>query len=111
MADTKLTALSAGSPALASLVYGVDDPTGTPASVKYTIAQVMAVTRSGLTYTAGGSDADQAMAVNTFYYVDISAYTADRTYTLPATAAVGDICAISLSVGDPDFELIVTANT
>lgn len=62
-----------------------------------------------ITYTAGGADAGQTMAANTVYYVDISGYTADRTYTLPATAAVGDIAGIIVTTGDNAFELLITA--
>lgn len=41
MADTKLTALSAFTPVRTDLLYGVDDPGGTPASGKLTIADAL----------------------------------------------------------------------
>lgn len=41
MADTKTTGLSAFTPVLTDLVYGVDDPGGTPASGKLTLQSVM----------------------------------------------------------------------
>jgi len=109
MADTKLTALSAWTPALASLTYVVDDPSGSAVSRKATFTEIMALIRQGFTFTAGGADAGQTMAVGTIYYTDISGYSADRTYTLPATAAVGDMCGIVLTAGDTAFELLVTA--
>lgn len=65
----------------------------------------------GLTYTAGGADAAQTMAVSTAYYVDISAYTADRTYTLPTSCVIGERIVVFLTVGDTAFELILTAGT
>lgn len=63
----------------------------------------------GLQITAGGADAAQTMAVGALYLVDISGYTANRTYTLPATANVDDRCGIMLSAGDTTYELLITA--
>lgn len=65
---------------------------------------------SGLTYTSG-ADSNTTMAVNTVYVVDMSAWaTADRTYTLPATAAVGDRITVIVSSGNAStFELLLTA--
>lgn len=108
MADTKLTALTAlTTPSLDDLIYTVDDPAGTPASRKTTIAELM--TATGLLHTAGPADGNQTMAVGVMYVTNISGYTADRTFTLPATAAVGDRCGIILSAGDDAFELLITA--
>ena len=48
-----------------------------------------------------GTDADTTMVLNSLYVVDMSAWaTADRTYTLPATAAVGDRIGIAITAGD-----------
>lgn len=59
-----------------------------------------------------GSDADTTMAVGNMYVTDMSAWaTADRTYTLPATAAVGDRIGIMVTAGDASHELIITAAT
>lgn len=41
MADTKLTALNSFTPVLTDLLYGVDDPGGTPVSGKFTIQVLM----------------------------------------------------------------------
>ena len=61
---------------------------------------------------ATGTDADTTMAINTLYVVDMSAWaTADRTYTLPAVAAVGDRCAVMVTAGDASHELILTAGS
>ena len=61
---------------------------------------------------ATGTDADTTMAVNTLYVVDMSAWaTADRTYTLPATAAVGDRIGVMVTAGDASHELILTAGS
>lgn len=59
-----------------------------------------------------GTDADTTMAVNKLYVVDMSAWaTADRNYTLPASAAVGDRIGVMVSAGDASHELILKANT
>lgn len=61
---------------------------------------------------ATGTDADTTMAINTLYVVDMSAWaTADRTYTLPATAAVGDTIGIVITAGDASHELLITAGS
>lgn len=60
--------------------------------------------------SVAGADSDTSMAVNTRYNVDMSAWaTADRTYTLPATAAVNDEVEIHVTAGDASHELIITA--
>ncbi len=57
-----------------------------------------------------GTDANTTMVVNTLYVVDMSAWaTADRTYTLPATASVGDRVGIVVKAGDASHELLITA--
>jgi len=59
-----------------------------------------------------GTDADTTMAVGNIYVTDMSAWaTADRTYTLPATAAVGDRIGIMVTAGDASHELIIKPNT
>lgn len=109
MANVKITDLTALSGALvgADLFEMVDDVAGTPVSRKVTAAVLRDFTNMA---QATGTDADTTMAVNTLYTVDMSAWaTADRTYTLPATAAVGDIVGIVVTAGDASHELIITA--
>ncbi len=66
---------------------------------------------AALNHVAGG-DADTTMAVGNMYVTDMSAWaTADRTYTLPATAAVGDRIGIMVTAGDASHELIIKPNT
>lgn len=61
----------------------------------------------GLT-NATGTDADTTMAVGNMYVVDMSAWaTADRTYTLPATAAAGDQIGVMVTAGNATYELIL----
>lgn len=111
MANVKITDLTALSGALvdADLFEMVDDVAGTPASRKVTAAVVRDFTNMA---QATGTDADTTMAVNTLYTVDMSAWaTADRTYTLPATAAVGDRVGIAITAGDASHELVITAGT
>lgn len=65
---------------------------------------------AALATQVAGTDAATSMEVNTLYTVDMSAWaTADRTYTLPATAAVGDRVAIKVTSGNNTYELLVTA--
>lgn len=109
MANVKITDLTALSGALADadLFEMVDDVAGTPASRKVTAAVVREFTNMA---QATGANANTTMAVNTLYVVDMSAWaTADRTYTLPATAAVGDQIAIKVTAGNASYELIITA--
>lgn len=58
------------------------------------------------------ADANTTMAVNSIYVGSMSAWaTADRTYTLPTTAAVGDRIGVMLTGGNATYELILTAAT
>lgn len=59
---------------------------------------------------ATGSDANTSMQVGKLYVVDMSSWaTADRTYTLPAVAAVGERVGVAVSAGSASYELLVTA--
>ena len=55
-----------------------------------------ALEHSTVTGTSGAISA----AVNTLYVADMSGWTANRTLTLPATAAVGDRVGVMVSTGD-----------
>lgn len=59
--------------------------------------------------TVTGTSGAISAAVNTLYVADMSGWTADRTLTLPATAAVGDRVGVMVSVGDADYEWLITA--
>ena len=107
MANVKITDLTALSGALADadLFEMVDDVAGTPASRKVAASVLREYTN--MTQVAG-TDAATSMAANTLYTVDMSAWaTADRTYTLPATAAVGDMVGIVVTGGNASYELII----
>lgn len=56
-----------------------------------------------------GSNANTTMAVGALYVVDGATLTADRTYTLPATAAVGDRVGVMMSAGSASWEVLLTA--
>jgi len=65
---------------------------------------------SALLDHVAGTDADTTMTVGSLYVVDMSAWaTADRTYTLPATAVAGDRVGIMVTAGDATHELLITA--
>jgi hypothetical protein len=106
MADTKLSALTPATVlTVDDYLYGVDDPTGSPvsAAVPVTVMQNAA----GLIHTAM-ADADTTMAVGLMYTGSMAAWaTADRTYTLPANAAVGDRIGICVTAGNASYELII----
>jgi len=110
MADSKLTALTALTTVTGDdLLYVVDDPAGTPTSKKATAAVVREFANMA---QATGTDANTTMAINTLYVVDMSAWaTADRTYTLPATAAAGDRIGVMMTAGNASYELKLTAGT
>lgn len=59
--------------------------------------------------TVSGTSGAITAEVNTLYVADMSGWTADRTLTLPATAAVGDRVGMMVSVGDDAYEWLVTA--
>jgi hypothetical protein len=55
-----------------------------------------------------GADADTTMASRKSYVVDMTAWaTADRSYTLPTDAVVGDRVSVSVLAGNASFELIL----
>ncbi len=102
-----------------SLSRGTLESSSTGSAITFTTACVLDATFSAdavrrwdaaaLDHVAG-TDANTTMEVNTLYVVDMSAWaTADRTYTLPATAAVGDRVGIMVSAGDASHELLITA--
>lgn len=58
--------------------------------------------------TTAGTDADTTMVTNTSYDVDMSTWaTADRVYTLPTNATVGDEIDVFVQIGNASYELIV----
>ena len=108
MADTKTSALaSLGTPVGADYVFGV--LASGPTDKKLLASDLRDYTNM---VQATGTDADTTMAINALYVVDMSAWaTADRTYTLPATAAVGDRIGVMVTAGDATHELVLTAGT
>ena len=97
---------------------GTLESSSTGSAVVFTSAAVVSViataafgNNAALNHVAGG-DADTTMAVGNMYVTDMSAWaTADRTYTLPAAAAVGDRIGIMVTAGDASHELIIKPNT
>lgn len=74
MADTKATALSAFTPVLTDLLYGVDDPGGTPASGKLTLTSVATL-----------FDAATSTLTNKTITAPVLSGTVTGTYTLGGT--------------------------
>ncbi|MEY5101242.1 MAG: hypothetical protein RJA36_3961 [Pseudomonadota bacterium] len=104
-----------------TLSRGTLEASSTGSALSLTSAAVVSVTltadrarahdAAALEYLAG-TDADTTMVVNRLYVVDMSAWaTANRTYTLPATAAVGDRIGIMVTSGNASYELLITAGT
>lgn len=105
-----------------TVTRGTLEASSTGSAVSFTSAAVVSVIATadrGRTWDAAslntqvaGTDANTTMAVNTLYTVDMSAWaTADRTYTLPATAAVGDRIGVMVTAGSASYELLLTAGT
>lgn len=61
----------------------------------------------GLTTSVINTDGDTSAAVNTWYHWDISGLSADRSFSLPATAAVDDRIGLSIDVGDNNYEVMI----
>lgn len=64
---------------------------------------------AGLRTSISSADANLTMQVGVLHCVDISGYTAYRTATLPAVAAVDDRVGLYISTGDDAYELLMTA--
>lgn len=60
---------------------------------------------------AAGPNANTTMQVGKLYVIDGAALTADRTYTLPATAAVGDRVGVMMRAGSASYEVLLTAGS
>jgi plastocyanin len=58
-----------------------------------------------------GPDANTTMEAGVCYAVDLGTFTATRTYTLPATARVGDRVQLLVTAGSATHEVIVTAGS
>lgn len=104
MADTAITGLTAATTFLGTDLFEmVIDPAGTPLNRKIAAN----VVGSGFALLTG-ADANTTMVVNSSYIVDMTAWaTADRDYTLPTTATVGDRVRVSVLVGNASFELLI----
>lgn len=94
------------------------DPAG--AALNFTSAAKVQIVGSAGDYTrldtvalvqAAGPDAAMTMAVGALYVVDGSALTANRTYTLPTTADVGDRIGVMMSAGSASYEVLLTAGS
>lgn len=64
---------------------------------------------AGLRSSTSSADANLTMQVGVLHCVDISGFTADRTATLPAVAAVDDRVGLYISTGDDAYEMLITA--
>lgn len=93
-----------------------DSSTGSPISLSSATTVMLSVGAdtlrrydSAALAHAAGANAATSMQVGTLYVVDGSTLTADRTYTLPATAKVGDRVGVMMSASSTDYEVILTA--
>lgn len=101
-----------------TLTRGTLEKSTTGAAIAFSSAAIVSVTASAdsgrrwnsaaLTHVAG-ADSATTMAVGNLYVVDGATLTADRTYTLPATAAVGDRIGVMMSAGSDSYEVLITA--
>lgn len=101
-----------------TLTRGTLEKSTTGAAIAFSSAAIVSVTASAdrgrrwnsaaLDHVAG-ANANTTMAVGALYVVDGATLTADRTYTLPATAAVGDRIGVMMSAGSASYEVLLTA--
>jgi len=101
-----------------TLTRGTFEASSTGSALSLTSAAVVTVTatadfgrrmESAALNHVAGADSNTTMAVSNLYVVDGSTLTADRTYTLPATAAVGDRIGVMMSAGSSTYEVLLTA--
>lgn len=103
-----------------TLTRGTREESSTGSAISLTSAAVVSVIATAdrgrtwdsaaLEYSAASvTTADVTGAVNTLHALDVSGMTADRTFTLPATAAVGDRVGVMITAGDDAYELLITA--
>jgi len=101
-----------------TLTRGTLEASSTGSALSLTSAAVVTVTatadfgrrmESAALNHVAGADSNTTMAVSNLYVVDGSTLTADRTYTLPATAAVGDRIGVMMSAGSSTYEVLLTA--
>ena len=72
----------------------------------------IALLASSVLSTLTGADANTTMVPGGHYIVDATSWaTADRDYTLPTTAAVGDRICITMLAGNATYELILKTGT
>lgn len=67
--------------------------------------------QSYLNLSALPSDSNPTVAVGQMHYGSIAAYTANRTFTLPSSAATGDRVGVALTTGDDTYSLLIKSAT
>jgi hypothetical protein len=98
-----------------TVTRGTLEASSTGSALSLTSAAVVRVAASASTVqqlaldSIAGPDAATTMAIGKRYLIDLSAFTADRTYTLPATCAVGDRIQVIVTVGSASYEVLFTA--
>lgn len=98
-----------------TLTRGTLEASSTGAVLSLTSAAVVRVAASAATVQqlalddVAGPNAATTMDVGKRYLVDLSTFTADRTYTLPATCAVGDRIQVIVTVGSATRAVLFTA--
>lgn len=103
-----------------TLTRGTLEKSTTGSAIAFSSAAIVSVTASAdrgrrwdsaaLAHVAG-PDADTTMAVGNLYVVDGATLTANRTYTLPAVAAVGDRIGVIMSAESSSYEILLTAGS
>jgi len=101
-----------------TLTRGTLEASSTGSALSLTSAAVVTVTATAdfgrrmesaaLSHVAG-ADSNTTMVLGSLYVIDGATLTADRTYTLPATAAVGDRIGVLMSAGSASYEVLLTA--
>ncbi len=103
-----------------TLTRGTLESSTTGSALNFTSAAKVQIVSSAADYTrfdtaaliqTTGTDANTTMQVGLMYVVGMSTWTADRTYTLPPAAAVGDRVGVIVTTGDDAYELLITAGS
>jgi hypothetical protein len=110
-ADQSNAEIEAAYNAQVAQVSAAEKTAGTATSVRRFSPKDVADMAGGLTISSQSpTTADITGAVNTWYLLNISGLTATRNLTLP-TATAGDRIRITITTGDPDYELIIKGAT
>lgn len=107
MADQQIEDLTELTSIAANDEFVINDKSDTTDDAGGSTKRVLYSTMGGLETKVSSADSDVSAEVGVINVINISGYTAVRTWSLPTTAAVGDRCAVMISTGDDAYELAI----